>query len=69
MKHLLKISDLMKEEILRIFALTEDLKEKYAAGVREPLLPGRVMALIFEKPSLRTRVSFQAGMATHHHRR
>jgi len=63
MKHLLKISDLTKEEILRIFSLTEDLKDKSAAGVREPLLPGRVMALIFEKPSLRTRVSFQAGMA------
>ena len=63
MKHLLKISDLTKEEILRIFVLTEDLKDKCAAGVREPLLPGRVMALIFEKPSLRTRVSFQAGMA------
>ena len=63
MKHLLKISDLTKEEILRIFSLTEDLKDKCAAGVREPLLPGRVMALIFEKPSLRTRVSFQAGMA------
>ncbi len=63
MKHLLKISDLTQEEILRIFVLTEDLKDKCAAGVREPLLPGRVMALIFEKPSLRTRVSFQAGMA------
>ncbi len=62
MKHLLKISDLTKEEILRIFVLAEDLKEKCAAGVREPLLPGRVMALLFEKPSLRTRVSFQAGM-------
>jgi len=62
MKHVLKISDLSKEEILRIFALAEDLKEKCAAGIREPLLPGRVMALLFEKPSLRTRVSFQAGM-------
>jgi ornithine carbamoyltransferase len=62
MKHLLKISDLTKEEILRIFALAEDLKEKWAAGVRELLLPGRVMAMLFEKPSLRTRVSFQAGM-------
>jgi len=63
MKHLLKMSDLSKEEIQRIFALTRDLKEKFAAGIREALLPGRVMALIFEKPSLRTRVSFQAGMA------
>ncbi len=63
MKHLLKMSDLSKDEIQRIFALTRDLKEKFTAGIREPLLPGRVMALIFEKPSLRTRVSFQSGMA------
>jgi ornithine carbamoyltransferase len=38
------------------------LKTKFAAGLREPLLPGRVMALLFEKPSLRTRVSFEAAM-------
>jgi ornithine carbamoyltransferase len=62
MRHLLNVSDLTTEEVLRIFALTADLKAKFRAGVREPLLPGRVMALVFEKPSLRTRVSFQAGM-------
>ncbi len=49
-------------EIDRIFAITEDLKTKYTQGLREALLPGRVMALLFEKPSLRTRVSFEAGM-------
>ncbi len=63
MRHLLNVADLTTEEILRIFALTADLKAKFRAGVREPLLPGRVMALLFEKQSLRTRVSFQAGMA------
>ena len=63
MKHLLKVSDLSREEILRIFSITEDIKTKFDKGIREPLLPGRVMALIFEKPSLRTRVSFQSGMA------
>ena len=63
MRHLLTLSDVTPDEILRIFALTEDLKSKLAQGVREPILPGRVMALLFEKPSLRTRVSFQAGMA------
>jgi ornithine carbamoyltransferase len=63
MRHLLSVSDLTREEILRIFALSRDLKAKFAVGVREPLLPGRVMALLFEKPSLRTRVSFEAGMA------
>ncbi len=62
MRHLVTLSDLTAVEIQRIFAITEDLKTKYERGLREPLLPGRVMALIFEKPSLRTRVSFEAGM-------
>jgi ornithine carbamoyltransferase len=62
MRHLLTIGDLKPAEIDRIFAITEDLKTKYQQGLREALLPGRVMALLFEKPSLRTRVSFEAGM-------
>ena len=63
MRHLITLDDVSREEILRIFALTQDIKAKFVAGTREPLLPGRVMAMLFEKPSLRTRVSFQAGMA------
>ena len=63
MRHLLTLADLTAAEIERIFSITEDLKTKFEKGLREPLLPGRVMALLFEKPSLRTRVSFEAGMA------
>lgn len=62
MRHLVTLSDLTSVEIERIFAITEDIKTKYEKGLREPLLPGRVMALLFEKQSLRTRVSFEAGM-------
>ncbi len=62
MRNLLTVADLKAAEIDRIFAITEDLKTKYAEGRRDALLPGRVMALLFEKPSLRTRVSFEAGM-------
>jgi ornithine carbamoyltransferase len=62
MRNLLTVADLKAAEIDRIFAITEDLKTKYVAGRRDALLPGRVMALLFEKPSLRTRVSFEAGM-------
>ncbi|HVU87207.1 MAG TPA: ornithine carbamoyltransferase [Pirellulales bacterium] len=62
MRHLLTLADLKSGEIERIFAITEDLKTKYQNGLREALLPGRVMALLFEKPSLRTRVSFEAGI-------
>jgi ornithine carbamoyltransferase len=63
MRHLLSLTDLLPGEIERVFAITTDLKSKYERGLREPLLPGRVLALLFEKPSLRTRVSFEAGMA------
>jgi ornithine carbamoyltransferase len=46
-----------------VFAISRDLQEKHEAGRRDALLPGRVLALVFEKQSLRTRVSFQAAMA------
>lgn len=62
MRHLLTLGDLTPAEIERIFSITEDLKSKYHKGLREPLLPGRVMAMLFEKPSLRTRVSFESAM-------
>ena len=63
MRHLLTVTDLSSAEIERIFAITADLKSKYSQGVRESLLPNRVVGMLFEKPSLRTRVSFEAGMA------
>jgi ornithine carbamoyltransferase len=63
MRHLLTLADLTAAEIERIFSITEDLKTKCKQGLREPLLPGRMMVLLFEKPSLRTRASFEAGMA------
>ena len=62
MRHLLTVADLKPGEIERIFAITEDLKAQCQKGIRDALLPGRVMGLIFEKPSLRTRCSFEAGM-------
>lgn len=61
-RHLLTLRNLSRAEIERIFSICEDLKTKFAAGEREPLLPRRVLALVFEKPSLRTRVSFEAAM-------
>jgi ornithine carbamoyltransferase len=59
---LITLADLSSGEIDRIFSIAEDLKSKHAQGLREPLLPGRVMALLFEKQSLRTRVSFESAM-------
>ena len=63
MRHILVPEDLSPADIDAVFAVSRDLKTKYEKGLREPLLPGRVMALVFEKPSLRTRVSFEAAMA------
>jgi ornithine carbamoyltransferase len=62
MRHLITLSDVSSAEVARIFSITEDLKTKFARGLREPLLPGRMLALLFEKQSLRTRVSFESGM-------
>ena len=61
-RHLITLGDLSTAEIERIFSITRDLKTKFLKGLREPLLPGRVMAMLFEKPSLRTRVSFESAM-------
>ncbi|MBN1851582.1 MAG: ornithine carbamoyltransferase [Pirellulales bacterium] len=63
MRHLITIADLDVQEIMEIFTITTRLKTEYRQGIRAPLLAGRVMALLFEKQSLRTRVSFEAGMA------
>lgn len=61
-RHLITLADLTPAEIERVFSITEDLKTKLGKGLREPLLPGRVIAMLFEKPSLRTRVSFESGI-------
>ncbi len=62
MRHVLTLFELTAAEIQRVFEITEELKTQWKQGQRKPLLAGRVMGLLFEKPSLRTRVSFEAGM-------
>ena len=63
MRHVVVPEDLSPAEIEAVFAISRDLQDKYESGRRDALLPGRVLALVFEKPSLRTRVSFEAAMA------
>jgi ornithine carbamoyltransferase len=60
--HFLSIRDLAREDLPRLFALTAELKARQKARDRWTPLPGRSMALIFEKPSLRTRVTFEVAM-------
>ena len=63
MKHLLTLAGLSTEEIWRLLELARDLKREWRAGGNRPLLAGKTVALVFQKPSLRTRVSFEVGMA------
>src|SRR5262245_13586224 len=63
MRHLLDLTDLSTDEIRELLYEAARMKAAVAAGRRQPVLAGRVLGLIFEKPSLRTRVSFEAGMA------
>ena len=62
MKHLTSLYDLSPDEMCDILDTAADLKAKFRNGERPPLLAGGVLALLFEKPSLRTRVSFEAAM-------
>jgi len=62
MRHLLSLFDLSASETREILALAKDLKEKFQLGHRKPILAGKTLALLFEKQSLRTRVSFESGM-------
>jgi ornithine carbamoyltransferase len=63
MRHLLDLFDLSRDEILHLLDEAERLKAAHLRGERAPVLLGRVLGLVFEKPSLRTRVSFQTAMA------
>jgi ornithine carbamoyltransferase len=60
--HFLSIRDLDRTDVPRLFALIADLKAKQKGRDRLTPLAGRTMALIFEKPSLRTRVTFEVAM-------
>jgi ornithine carbamoyltransferase len=59
MRHVLSLDDLTTDEIKRVLEIAADLKAKLKSNNRPPLLAGHVMGLLFEKPSLRTRVSFE----------
>ena len=62
MKHLLKMLDLSKEEILNILNLADQLKYENKNGIEHHILKGKTLGMIFQKSSTRTRVSFETGM-------
>ncbi len=62
MKHLLKLSDLTKQEITDILDLADQLKYAKKNGIDHKYLAGKTLGMIFQKSSTRTRVSFEVGM-------
>lgn len=61
-KHLLTLADFTKEEIMQIIHDAIKLKDMQKKGETHHYLKGKTLAMIFEKLSTRTRVSFEAGM-------
>lgn len=61
-RHLLDFTDYQGRDILALLTLAKELKSARARGESTPLLAGQTLAMIFEKASTRTRVSFEVGM-------
>ncbi len=61
-KHFLSIADLSPDELHNLLDLALSLKQEWQNGGNVPVLQGKSLALVFQKPSLRTRVSFEMGM-------
>ncbi|MFT6659135.1 ornithine carbamoyltransferase [Maritalea sp.] len=61
-KHFLDIKDFSKEELRKILDLAVAIKAKLKAGEETLLLKGKILAMIFDRESTRTRVSFDVGM-------
>jgi ornithine carbamoyltransferase len=62
-RSLVSIADFTAEEIQRVWELAGQLKMKQKTGEPHRLLEGKQLAMIFQKPSLRTQVSFETGMS------
>ncbi len=62
-KDILTLLDLTKEDFDRLFERAADLKKRFKNGITDRTLGGKTLGIIFEKPSTRTRVSFEAAMA------
>ena len=62
MRHYLGIEDVSSADFWGLLRLAERLKKEYRAGGNAPVLAGQTLAMVFQKPSLRTRVSFDMAM-------
>src|SRR3954466_14791420 len=57
-----RVADWSRDDLLEVLDLADELKAKQHAGEEHRLLPGRSLGMIFQKPSTRTRVSFEVGI-------
>lgn len=62
MRHFLTLADLTPQQLWHLIDLSLALKEEWKKGGNRPLLKGKTLGMIFQKPSLRTRVSFDMAM-------
>lgn len=62
MQHFLDITEFSSDELWHILRKAKELKDEFKAGGNSPILAGKILGMIFQKPSLRTRVSFEVGM-------
>ena len=62
-RHFLTLHDLSADELNQVIELAIEMKAAHYAGTQQPVFAGKVLGMIFEKSSTRTRVSFEAGMA------
>src|SRR5436853_1574299 len=62
-RHFTRVADWSGDELLAALDLADDLKARRQRREEHHLLPGRSLGMIFEKPSTRTRVSFEVGIA------
>lgn len=62
MQHFLAVSDFSADELWNFLHKAKTLKDEFKAGGNRPILKGKILGMVFQKPSLRTRVSFEVGM-------
>jgi len=62
-RHFTRVADWSGDELERVLELADELKEQQKRREEHHLLPGRTLGMIFQKPSTRTRVSFEVGIA------
>lgn len=62
MQHFLAISDFSAGQLWKFLHKAKELKDEFRAGGNQPILKNKVLGMLFQKASLRTRVSFEVGM-------